>query len=160
MWGTQGRRREDPPSRIFGLGKRRRLADLKFGHYTRKSGRRQLHEEGLRSLGGGGGVRLGGGGGGVLELELGAELFGALAGGAVWVEGDVRVEVGEEGGVVFLGEVDVGEKAVDDGDTGSEKAGLFGGVEGVWILLFEEEDAAEFVVADPKILILHESLAN
>ena len=77
-----------------------------------------------------------------LALELVAELFGAEAGGACRVEGEVGVEIGEEAGIIFLLQMDVGEKAVDDGDARSEQARLFGGGESVGETLLLEQSAA------------------
>ncbi len=69
---------------------------------------------------------------GELLLDLVAELSGALACGAVGIEREVSVEVAEEGGIIFLEEMDVGEQAVDDGDARGKGAGLFGGGESIW----------------------------
>jgi hypothetical protein len=79
---------------------------------------------------------------GGLALELVAELFGAEAGGAGRIEGEVGIEIGEEGGIIFLLEMNVGEKAIDDGDARSEEARLFGGGESVREALLLEQSAA------------------
>ena len=51
---------------------------------------------------------------------------------------DVGVEVVQESGIIFLREMNIGEKAIDDGDAGREKLRLFGGVEGIGKMLFEK----------------------
>jgi hypothetical protein len=75
-------------------------------------------------------------------LELVAELFGAEAGGARRVEGQIGVEIGEEGRIILLLQMDVGEEAIDDGDARSEEARLFGGGESVGEAVLLEQSAA------------------
>ena len=57
--------------------------------------------------------------------RVGAELFGALARGAVGIETDVGIEIVEERGVVLLLKVDNSEQAVDDRLLRGDGARLF-----------------------------------
>ena len=77
-----------------------------------------------------------------LALELVAELFSAEAGGAGRVQGEIGVEIGEQGRIIFLLEMDIGEEAIDDGDARSEEARLFGGGESVGEAVLLEQSAA------------------
>jgi len=60
-------------------------------------------------------------------LDLVAELFGAKAGGTVGIKGKIGVEILEEGGIIFLEEMNVGKQAVDDGNVRGQDTGLLGG---------------------------------
>ena len=61
--------------------------------------------------------------------RLGAELFGALPGGAVGIEANVGIEVVEERGVVFLLQVDDRQQTVDHRLLRGRRARLFRGRE-------------------------------
>lgn len=97
---------------------------------------------------------------GMILLNPIAELFGASADGTVGIECDVGIEVGEKRGIVFLLEMNVGEKTVDDGDVGGEAVGFLGRSESLGKLLLVEEEAAELIVAEPEIGVERNPLAN
>ena len=61
--------------------------------------------------------------------RLGAELFGALPGGAVGIEANVGIEVVEERGIVLLLQVDDSEETVDDRLLRGNRARLLRGSE-------------------------------
>lgn len=60
-------------------------------------------------------------------LDLVAELFGAEAGGTVGIKRKISVKILEEGGIVFLEEMNVGKQTVDDGNVRGQDTSLFGG---------------------------------
>ena len=109
-------------------------------------------------------VRGGGGycwwAGGNSLLDLVANLFCAETGRAIRIQRNVGVQVLEECRIVALLEMDVGQQPVDDGDTGSEKAGLIGGDESFGEMFFVEEKAAKRVLTQPRIRIEFESRAD
>ena len=88
-----------------------------------------------------------------------AELLGADSSGAVGVKCEVGVEISEQSGIILLEQVNVGEKAVNDGRARSEDAGPFGGGKGVRKLILHEEEAAKFVMGEPEIGIEFQAFA-
>jgi len=84
-------------------------------------------------------------------LYLVTDLFGANAGGAVGIETDVGIEIFEERGIVLLEQMDIGEKAVNDGNGGRKKACFFGGREGFGKMFLVKQGASEFVMTQPQI---------
>ena len=92
-------------------------------------------------------------------LGLIAELLGADSGGAVGVKGEVGVEISKQSGVILLEQVNVGEKAVNDRRARSKDAGPFGGSKGGGKLILHEEEAAEFVMGEPKIGVEFQAFA-
>ena len=71
-----------------------------------------------------------------------AELFGAEAGGARGIEGEIGIQVGEKRGIVLLLQMDVREQAIDDRRTGGQSAGLFGGGQGIGEAILLKQCAA------------------
>ena len=78
-------------------------------------------------------------------------MLGAEAGRAVRVESDVCVEILKESRVVLLEEMDIGVKAVDDGNGGGEETRPLSEDKGICGAILREQFAAQFVMNSPEI---------
>jgi hypothetical protein len=95
-----------------------------------------------------------------LALGVGTDLFCGVAFGAVGIETDVGVKIGEGGPIVFLAEMDEGEQPVDFGLLRGEGFRFLSGVQRGFEMHAIELEFSQFVIANPGVWIELEAAAQ